>query len=373
VRVHERWAVSALFFANGALFASMLPRLPEIKSSLDLTDGQLGLALLGIGLGGLVGSLSTRWLLPRVGSRSASVGSTLALAAGMPLVGLAPSGWVLFCIFVAYGVSDAVTDVSMNVAGVEAQRRLGRAVLNSMHGIWSVGAVGAGLIGSAAAELTVPLALHLGTVAVVCAVLALLVARSVPNVSGEVPAERQAAGSRFSPALALLCGLAVLAALIEAAPYSWSAIYLADDTGASPGTAGLGFTAFTTAMVVGRLVADKVVDKVGPVPVVRAGGLAAGLALAVALAVGGTAAGIVAFAVMGLGSAAVFPAMITAAGAMPGQAVQAMNMATRVGFLAAPPLIGLVADSVGLPLALGLLVVPAALGLALFAGAVRLR
>ncbi len=95
----------------------------------------------------------------------------------------------------------------------------------------------------------------------------------------------------------------MLAALIEAAPYSWSAIYLADDTGASPGTAGLGFTAFTTAMVLGRLVADKVVDKVGPVAVVRVGGLAAGLALAVALAVGGTTADIVAFTVMGLGSA----------------------------------------------------------------------
>lgn len=365
--------MSALFFANGALFASMLPRLPEIKSSLDLTDGQLGLALLGIGLGGLVGSLSTRWLLPRVGSRSAAVGSTLALAGGMPLVALAPSGWVLFCIFVAYGVSDAVTDVSMNVAGVEAQRQLGRTVLNSMHGIWSIGAVSAGLIGSAAAELTVRLAAHLGTVAAVCATLALLVARSVPNVSGDVPAQRQAAGSRFSPALALLCGLAVLAALIEAAPYSWSAIYLADDTGASPGTAGLGFTAFTTAMVLGRLVADKVVDKVGPVAVVRVGGLAAGLALAVALAVGGTTAGIVAFTVMGLGSAAVFPAMITAAGAMPGQAIQAMNMATRIGFLAAPAVIGLLADAVGLPLALGLLIVPASLGLALLARAVRLR
>lgn len=75
------------------------------------------------------------------------------------------------------------TDVSMNVAGVEAQRRLGRTVLNSMHGIWSIGAVSAGLIGSAAAELMVPLALHLGTVAVACAVLALLVGVPLRNVA----------------------------------------------------------------------------------------------------------------------------------------------------------------------------------------------
>ena len=164
-----------------------------------------------------------------------------------------------------------------------------------------------------------------------------------------------------------------MAALVEAAPYSWSAVYLAEHTGASPGTAGLGFTAFTTAMVIARLVADRVVAKVGPVVVVRLGGLAGGAALAAALLLGGTTAGIVAFAVVGPGSAAVFPAMITAAGALPGQAVQAMNLATRVGFLAAPPLTGLVADGVGLPTALGLLVVPSAVGLAVFAGAVRLR
>lgn len=153
VRNRERWAVSALFFTNGALFASLLPRLPEIKSILDLSAGQLGLALLGIGLGGLVGSLTTRWLLPRARSRWAAVGSTLVLAAGLPLVGLAPSGWVLFAVLVGYGIADAVTDVSMNVAGVEMQRRLGRSVLNSMHGIWSIAAVVGGVTGSGAAAL----------------------------------------------------------------------------------------------------------------------------------------------------------------------------------------------------------------------------
>lgn len=362
-----------MFFTNGALFASILPRLPEIKDSLGLSDGQVGLALLGIGLGGLIGSLTTRWLLPRARSRRAAVSSTLVLAAGMPLVGLVPSAWALFVVFVAYGVADAITDVSMNVAGVEAQRRLGRPVLNSMHGLWSVGAVLGGLSGSAAAGLDVPLAVHLGAVAALCATVALVVARTVPAVTGDRAEAPGQGASRFSPALALLCALALMAALVEAAPYSWSAIYLAEHTGASPGTAGLGFTAFTAAMVLARLVADRLVARFGPVVVVRVGGLAGAVALAAALVLGGTTAGIVAFAVVGLGSAAVFPAMITAAGALPGQAVQAMNLATRVGFLAAPPLTGLVADGVGLPTALGVLVVPAALGLALCAGAVAVR
>lgn len=369
----ERWAVSALFFTNGALFSSLLPRLPEIKSSLDLSAGQFGLALLGIGLGGLLGSLATRWLLPRARSRWAAVGSTLVLAAGLPLVGLAPSAWLLFAVLVGYGIADAVTDVSMNVAGVEVQRRLGRSVLNSMHGIWSIAAVVGGLTGSAAAALDLSLPLHLGVVAAVCVATALLAVPWVPSVTGSGKSAGGASPARSTGPLALLCALAVVAALVEAAPYSWSAVYLAEHTAAGPGTAGLGFTAFVTGMVVARLTADRLVERWGPVLVVRTGGVVGALALGAALAEGGAATGIAAFAAMGVGSAAVFPAMITAAGALPGQAVQAMNMATRVGFLAAPPLVGLVADGVGLPVALGLLVVPAALCLALFAGAVAVR
>jgi MFS family permease len=372
MRHTERWAVSALFLTNGALFASMVPRLPEIKSSLGLTDGQLGLALLGIGLGGLAGSLSTRFFLPRVGSRRAAVGSTLALAAGMPLVALARSATVLFVVFVACGVANAITDVSMNAAGVEAQRRLGRPVLSSMHGVWSIGAVAAALLASVMAGFRVPLTVHLTIVGGVCSVLAVAVARWVPSVSGEGTGAH-ASGARFSRVVVALCGLAILAALIEAVPNSWSAIYLSDVAGAGPGVAGLGFTAFTTAMVLGRLVADRAVDRFSPVVVVRAGGLISGLALTAGLLIGGPVAGIAAFAAVGLGSAAVFPAMITAAGAQPGQAVGAVNFATRIGFLAAPPTVGVVADAVGLPLAIGLLVALPALGLSVFAGAVRLE
>ncbi|MFP5219890.1 MAG: MFS transporter [Actinomycetes bacterium] len=368
----QRWAVSALFLTNGALFASVLPRLPEVKDRFALSDGELGLALLGVGLGGLAGSTATRGLLPRFGARRLAVGSTLLLAAAVPMVGLAPSATALFAILVGVGVVDSQTDVAMNVSGVEAQRQLDRPVLTSMHAVWSIGAVAGGLVGSAAAALRVPLAAHLAVVAIACAALALAVRHDVPDSSRHGTGVRTS-GARFSPALVLLCGLAVLAAALEDAPSSWSAVYLADHTGAGPGTAGLGFTAFMTAMVLMRLVGDRVLARFGPVAVVRAGGLAAAAALGSALAVGGTAPALVAFAVVGLGAATVFPAMITAAGALPGQGIAAMNVATRVGFLASPPVVGAVADAVGLPLALGLLVVPAALGLGLLAGGVRVR
>lgn len=372
VQQRERWAVSALFLINGALFASVLPRLPEVKASLEVTDGQLGLALLGVGLGGITASLSTRWLLPRIGSRRLGVGGLLAMCAAVPFIGLAPSRGVLFFVLIGVGAADALTDVSMNVSGVEAQRRLGRSVLNSMHAVWSIGAVTAGALASVAAALAVPLTLHLTVVAVAGAGLALLVRASVPDATG-AGSGRQDGRRRLSPLLALVCVVAVLAAFLEDSPASWSAIYLSDHTGAGPGVAGLGFTAFMTAMVVGRLFGDRAINRFGIVAVVRTGATAAGLALAAALLVGGTAPALVAFAVVGLGAATVFPAMITAAGTLPGQGVAAANVAARLGFLAAPAVVGLVADGVGLPASLGLLVVPAALGIALAAGSLRPR
>ena len=367
-----RWAVTTLFVTNGASAASVLPRLPEIKADLALTDGRLGLALLGAGLGGLAGSTASRWLLPRVGARRLAVGATLVLCALLPLVAVAPVAAVLFAVLAAVGLADALTDVAMNVSGIEVQRRLGRPVLNGMHAAWSLGAMLAGLVGSAAAATEVPLGLHLSVVAVLLVGLALAVARAVPDHSGAGDGE-PTAGARYSRPLVLRCGLAVLAALLEDAPASWSAVYLSDHTGASAGVAGLGYTAFMVGMVGGRLVGDRVVHRLGIVPVVRAGGAAAAVALALALVVRTPSAGVLAFLVVGLGASTLFPAMFAAAGALPGQGVAAMNTAARVGFLASPPVVGGVADGVGLPVSLGLLVVPAAVGIALLASALAPR
>ena len=293
------------------------------------------------------------------------------LTALVPLVGLAPAAAVLFAVLLGVGVADSLTDVAMNVSGIEVQRRTARPVLSSMHAVWSIGAVVGGLTGSAAAALRVPIPVHAAVVALALAAVALAGARHVPDASGEGTGERAEGGPRLSRPLLLLCALAVMAALVEDAPSSWSAVYLVDHTGAAPGAAGLAFTAFMAAMVAGRLAGDRLVARFGLVTVVRAGGLVAAVALAVTLVTGGTAVAVVAFGFMGLGAASLFPAMFTAAGALPGQGVAAMNAASRVGFLASPPVVGLVADGVGLPLALGLLVVPAALGLAVLGGAVR--
>ncbi len=149
--MRQRSAVAALFVSNGVAL-TVVPRLPELKAALELSDGQLGRALLGMGLGGLAGSTLSRTLLPRLGSRRLALGAALALGLLLPLVAVAPLAAVLFAVLLAVGICDALMDVGMNVSGIAVQRDLGRPVLNGLNALWSAGAVTGGAVGSLAAR-----------------------------------------------------------------------------------------------------------------------------------------------------------------------------------------------------------------------------
>ena len=165
--------------------------------------------------------------------------------------------------------------------------------------------------------------------------------------------------------------LALLAAVVEDTPASWSAVYLRADLGAPPGIAGLAFAAFTAAMTLGRLAGDRAVERAGPVRTTRAGVSIAAAGLAGALVIGTPVAGIAGFALLGLGMATVFPLAFSAAGHLPGQrsgqAIGLVSLVARFGVLLGAPVIGGIADLVGLPVALGV-AVAAALGVVALAG-----
>ena len=145
----------------------------------------------------------------------------------------------------------------------------------------------------------------------------------------------------------------------------WSAVYLHEDLGASPALAGAGFAAFSLAMAVGRFSGDHLAARLGPVRLLRLSGGLAAVGLAAALVVGRPAVAIVGAGLVGLGLANSVPVLFGAAGRMPGIAPGAALAAVATtgygGFLAGPPALGLVADAVGLPAALGLVALACAL------------
>jgi MFS family permease len=357
-----RAAVATCFFLNAVFYAGLVPRLPEVKAQLGLSSTALGTALAALPLGALLAGPASAAINRRFGSgRVASYGMAL-LGATVWTVSVAPNWLGLAAVLLVVGALDAVVDVAQNAHGLRVQRLYQRSILNGFHGIWSIGAVAGGLLGSAAAGLGVPLVAQLAGSAVVFGALALVASRAVlPGRDEPEPAADQQPRERprrraAIPALAVLGVLAACGAFVEDAGASWSALYLRTELDAAAATAGLGFVVLSMAMTVGRLTGDRLVDRYGQRRVARAGGAltAAGMGLALALpSMPSTLAG---FALAGLGVATLVPAVFHAADELPGLphglGLTAINWLLRIGFLLSPPLIGALADALNLRVAL---------------------
>lgn len=361
--------MALVFATNGLVFSNVLPRYPEIKDALALTNAWFGVAVAAFPLGALVAGLTAGALVARFRSSRVATFGMAGIGIGIVAISVVPNGALLAAAMFVAGASDAIVDVAQNAHGLRVQRRYGRSILNSFHAAWSVGAVLGGLMGAAAAGLAVPLPLHLGVSSLISVAVAIGVYRLLlpgpedAERSADTPAPGRPWAGLAPRVLLLLLAFGVIAnsgTLVEDSGQTWAAIYLEGSLGAAAATAGLGFVALQGLQFVGRLTGDRMVDRFGQRAVARAGGtlVAAGMGLALAFpSVPGTIAG---FGVAGLGVATLVPSAMTAADGLPGLApgtgLTIVTWLMRVGFLVSPPVVGVVADATSLRA--GLLVVP---------------
>ncbi|WP_127506889.1 MFS transporter [Actinoplanes solisilvae] len=355
-----RAAVAALFLTNGAVFFNIVPRYPQIKADLGVSNAVFGTSLaaypVGALLAGLLAGAAIRWL---GSARVASYGIVLTTIATLAIP-FTPH-WVAFAgALFLIGALDSVVDVAQNAHGLRVQRLYGRSILNSLHGVWSIGAVLGGLMGAAAAGLKLPLGVHLAISAVLFSGIALIAYRYL--LTGPEDAERTAAAPESPPRrfftgaivrmLAALGVLAAAGALVEDAGASWGALFFTEDLLAGAATAGLAVVAMQGAMTVGRLLGDRVVDRFGQRTVVRAGGALAAVGMGLALALPSVPTALAGFALAGLGVATLVPAAMHTAdelpGLPPGTGLTIVSWLLRGGFLLSPPLVGLIADQTSL-------------------------
>src|SRR5690606_2081436 len=156
-----RVAVAALFFTNGALFANLLPRYPQIKADLGIGNAAYGLAVAAFPTGAIVAGLTAGVLVRRFGSARVAVLSTLLTGAGALAAGLAGSVALFAAALFLAGAMDAITDVAQNAHALRVQRRYGRSIINSFHAIWSIGAVTGGAMAAGAIALGLSRGQHL--------------------------------------------------------------------------------------------------------------------------------------------------------------------------------------------------------------------
>lgn len=340
---------------NGVVVGSWLPRLPEIRDRLGIHLDALGLTLALGGLGSLIGSSLSGVVVGKLGARRTAVAAGLAVYLFLPLVAVAPSAALLALVLAAMGFLDANADVGMNAVGVRVEEAHGRSVMTRLHGLWSLGT----LIGSGVSALAVLIGVDFGTQLSLISVFgigtALYAMRLIPDAP---PRARQGARSgRLAIGLMLAGGFAVF---VEGAPFDWSALYLVDVTGSGQALAGAGVIMFTAGMLVGRLAGDHIVDRFGAVPTLYSGVVVSVVAMLLVVALQTVAAALAGFLIWGLGISAALPVLYKLAGSHrsfgEGSGLAALTVGTRLGFMAAPALIGVAATAWSLPIAIAVVV-----------------
>ncbi|MEU7875332.1 MFS transporter [Dactylosporangium sp. NPDC049140] len=357
-----------VFTASGAVVGGWVSRIPAVVERLGIGPGELGRALLALGLGSLVSMPVTGHACRRFGSRAWVAGTAVVAVAALAAAGLAGGLWTLAGALFVLGLAYGSWDVAMNVQGSFVDRTAGREWMPRYHACWSLGSIGGAAAGSLAARAGLGAAPHLAIAAVVS--LAVTYAGLALYLDERAAAPAAADGRPRAPMsrALLLIGLITLCATVaEGAAGDWLALYLDTGRGLSQASAALGYTVFATAMTAGRFAGSAAVARLGRSGAVRLGALL-GVAGIVAAVLAPAAAPAYAGALLwGLGVCLVFPAAVSAAGETDRPA-EAIALVTSIGYgsiLVGPPLIGALADVIGLGRSLlglaGLVAVVAAL------------
>ena len=363
-----RFAVAVVFLANGIITGTWAAHIPLVEERLGISHSTLGVALFSMALGALVAMPLTGPTAARFGSALVTRVATLALFVAFLLPILAPSPLSLMAALFVFGATNGAMDVAMNAHGVAVERQLGRPVMSSFHGMWSLG----GLIGAGFAALLLPVTAPLSQAALTVAAGVVLATVALffllpAHADGGVQGTTIAWPSRATIGLGVLCFLSMMS---EGAIIDWAALHLKGSLKLGAGLAATGFAAYAAAMAISRFSGDWLRGRVGSVELVRGSAILAGIGLLVALASPSPLLAIAGLAVVGLGLANLVPVFFGAAGRIPGHSpatsIAAVATIGYSGFVVGPPFIGFVADQATLALALGLVVL-ACLAIALWA------
>ena len=353
--LRARWAVAAMFMANGFVMGAWAPQIPLLMPRHNVTESVLGLLILVLGIGAVSAMLFAGKLIARFGGRAVLSLFSLALIPVLPMVVFSPNLWILALFMAVFGAMAGCMDVAMNAQAVEIERKLDRAIMSSSHGFWSLG----GFFGGSAGSFVIA---HWGSEVqslLTAAVVAVMVLAAMPFLlPGEPAAPVTEAAPVKGPSLFprdlhvwLLGFLAFFSMVPEGAVLDWAAIYLQKELGSDVFVSGLGFAFFAGAMAVMRFAGDSVRNRFGAVRTLRVSGL-----LGAAGIMGGALApydwvAIASFFFAGLGVANMVPILFSAAGNHPrlpsASAISIVTMVGYCGILVAPSTIGFLAEHAG--------------------------
>jgi MFS family permease len=354
-----------VFFIHGFLFASWTAHIPQLKFHLSLSDGRLGLALLGAPIGSVLAIVVAARLLPIVGSQRMVRLALLGYCVSGPFIGLTGSVGTFFVAFLLWGFFQGTLDVSMNTQAIAVERFSGRVLMPGFHGSWSTGA----LVGAVTGAIAVGLGVSLSDQLLVLAALCLLVAtwpttRMIPDRRADSDLESSenmplGRSGVLQSAVLVLGGIAFADMLCEGAAADWAAVYLRNSLHAAPVVAGLAYATYSLAMVTVRLSGNRLFTRFATHRLLSLLAAMASLGFAAGLVIARPVSLLVGFAFLGAGLGSVVPMILRAAGAVDnvntGRAVAAVAGCGWAGFVVGPVVIGEIAATTTLHIALFLI------------------
>ena len=372
----RRAAITAVFFVDGALFATWASRIPALADHVHAGAGILGLCLLAPAAAAVVSMPLVGRLLP---GRSSSTFCRVAVAGLMVAIllpALAQTVPALAASLLVVGVANSTLDLVMNAQGVSIERGMRRPILSSLHAAFSFGGFAGAGLGAIAAALDIAPLEHFAFAALLFGLPGLFATFQLPREDHDADAEAPKLRWTRLPARLALIGVACFFSLVaEGGASDWSAKLVRDELAGTAALGAIAYAVFSIGMGVGRLLTDRLWARWGADGLLRRSGALAAVGFAAGLAAGTAGTAIAGFLALGLGLAGVIPTLFRAGadhpGVSTGPALAAVSSLGYLGFLAGPPIIGGLAQLTSLRLACSVLVLAGlvVLLLAPFAGA----
>lgn len=364
-----QFSLVVAFFLQGFLVITYIPRIPELIDQINVSFGVWGLIIGLAGIGAFIPLLLTNRLVGRFGTKPVvSVSAVFSVLATMSLA-WAPNGWTYFLFHALMMFSLSFFNIAVNAQSVMLQKKMGGVIIGKFHAAWSIGA-GSSAAASGILAGLISLQLHLFLVPLICLVLFQFSFRSMlrPDEDGhheERRSSKKVPFFRSPPQLWVLSAGLFAGVFPEMMLMDWSAVFSKQVMLLSPTLGSIPFTAFTLAMITGRLLISRATKKYHISELSQWGGIFGSISMLLGILIAPSlveqnqllALFVLSlfWAISGLGLAPMVPSFFSAAGHVGGlttaQALSRMSLVNMVVMILAKILMGGLAQGIGLELA----------------------
>ena len=323
----ELTGLKVIFFMFGLSIMSWVPRFPEVKANLGLSNGEFG-SLISLGVFGNVAALLTvGHLVHKFGALLMMRVSTLAFSTSIIILTQTSSSFVFLIFMIIQGAGISAFHISINAQGFNFQDRTKKQVITLLSGYWSSGALLTSVIAGILVDL-VSIEIHIAVLSILCLIIMLrTISTMTPNLlkSNENPESDVKLGEIFKGFNfdMMVSGGLLCAIMLEFAVSDWSAIFLKEDLGILSGIHTLPFILFTFTMIIGRLNFHRLLPHYSMQRLSQVASLISGISFLIGIAaVSAVGTGnktltiiilSVSFSIAGIGSSFLGPSMMNAA------------------------------------------------------------